>query len=918
MNVPNRYKGFSKLPENVQQRMDPSLAKKYQMGGSVMQRPLFRQMGGPAQMMPQDMPPPPMGGAPMAPPPMPPPPMDPMAEQMMAAENMGQSAGEDVANAMMMQIDGAEDYESLIDGIRGNELPLDARYQELAGFVGEADAMATPESVLAMTQPTIMMTEQGAVDSGIGELMQGIAGEVDMSGPMDDGVGSLMAAGAGNTPPVNFRNGGPVEVRGFANGTPPTGNSSVIAQAQAMAPEYQKYFAGAMDSKARAADLEEQKRMSQAQMLFDIAGAGLAFAGETQGGTAAERLANALTRTQLTDKIGSRSAGILDAKRAQAAEDRQLRMASLQGALSQAQIDEKARQDLLIKQADSSTVKPISLSPGSQLVSSEGTLLATNSTTTPKTITLSAGQSVFDEEGVLIASMPAKPITYNLSPGQAAYDEKGNIIVERADKPQVINLAPGAIAYDGEGVEIARGADKPAVTHLLGQNQKLVSADGTVIAQGKETKQTVTLGPGQRVVNVNDGSVIAKGPAKFETISLFKLVEAEDGTRELKKQSINVGTDEGIKKAEELMKDGYLSDNNEANAYLNEQIAILAEDRELNRPYTRVINDQIVLINPAKPEEKPKVIFDASGLSSIFGNTTAGITMSIATDEALLEKYAANTLDPEVDDGVSNSTMEAALSAYTTPTSNNFDKSSKDFKITPALPLNNAQIRALRARKAAGFELPPNVYFPDNDTEAAALAILNEPRPQDVAPLGAFLTDDAWGSGAFLKTAANVMTEFIFLPAYFKDAKNATDAVKNLNQEFEQMLLESQGIRESVFQGKKIEVLTPNPANPFVGPESAESKSLILHLRLKDMITRFETQIGDELIFMDDTGKNSVSVKRSILPVLRQLSAGYQLLAKHDIASRGGDPSSIETYQRNQLIKKLDELSSKPKVETTP
>ena len=155
MNVPNRYKGFSQLPENVQQRMDPSLAKKYQMGGSVMQRPLFRQMGGPTDMMPQDMmPPPPMAGAPMAPPPMAPPPMappmDPMAEQMMAAESMGESAGANVADAMMMQIDGAQDYESLIDGIRGNELPLDARYQELAGLVGEADAMATPESVLAL------------------------------------------------------------------------------------------------------------------------------------------------------------------------------------------------------------------------------------------------------------------------------------------------------------------------------------------------------------------------------------------------------------------------------------------------------------------------------------------------------------------------------------------------------------------------------------------------------------------------------------------------------------------------------------------------------------------------------------------------------------------------------------------------
>ena len=349
MNVPNRYKGFSQLPENVQQRMDPSLAKKYQMGGSVMQRPLFRQMGGPTDMMPQDMmPPPPMGGAPMGPPPMggapmAPPPMDPaMAEQLMAAENMGESAGANIADAMMMQIDGAQDYESLIDGIRGNELPLDARYQELAGLVGEADAMATPESVLALTQPTIMMTEQGAMDSGIGELMQGISGDVEMEGPMDEGVGSLMAAGAGNTPPVNFRHGGSVAVRGFSNGTPAAGNSSVIAQAQANAPAYQAYFASAMDSEARAADLEEQKRMSQSQMLFDIAGTALNFAGNTEGNTVAERLANAASQTQLTDKIGARSAGILDAKRAQAAEDRQMKMAGLQASLTQSQTDQAA------------------------------------------------------------------------------------------------------------------------------------------------------------------------------------------------------------------------------------------------------------------------------------------------------------------------------------------------------------------------------------------------------------------------------------------------------------------------------------------------------------------------------------------------------------------------------------------------
>ena len=252
-----------------------------------------------------------------------------------------------------MQIDGAQDYESLIDGIRGNELPLDARYQELAGLVGEADAMATPESVLALTQPTIMMTEQGAMDSGIGELMQGIAGDVEMSGPMDDGVGSLMAAGAGNTPPVNFRNGGPVEVRGYDNG-------GVIEQAKRDTPAYYELFAGD-DAATRAAQLEEQRKMSQAQMLFDIAGTALNFAGQTQGGSVAERLANAASQTQLTDKIGSRSADLLKSKTAQQAEDRQTRLAATQAALAGAQGKEQFDREMSLLKAKPKTAKMMNI-----------------------------------------------------------------------------------------------------------------------------------------------------------------------------------------------------------------------------------------------------------------------------------------------------------------------------------------------------------------------------------------------------------------------------------------------------------------------------------------------------------------------------------------------------------------------------
>ena len=319
---------------------------------NTLNRPLFRQMGGPAAPMPQDMMPPQGMMPPMSP-----------EEEIIDAEQSAEMAGREFVANMMGNIDAAEDVTSMINALRGNEAPLESRYSELAGYVGEADASQTPESVLAMVQPAIMLTEEGAIDSGIGELMSKMAGsEMETPDgsptPMGQGVGELMAMGAGSTPPVNFRNGGPVEVRRFANGTPPTGNSSVISEAQRMAPAYQKFFAGAMDSEARAADLEEQKRLSQAQILFDIAQTALAAGAPTATPmSAAERIAGAVGQTQLFDKVGQRSAGLLQAKQAQAAEDRQLRMAGLQAGLGQAQAEEKFRQELELAGAKKANAK---------------------------------------------------------------------------------------------------------------------------------------------------------------------------------------------------------------------------------------------------------------------------------------------------------------------------------------------------------------------------------------------------------------------------------------------------------------------------------------------------------------------------------------------------------------------------------
>ena len=362
-------KGFEALPEYVQRKIDKEAAEKFMGGGSVMQRPLFRQMGGPASesmaqmaaegqkfLMPQGQ------QAPAN--------VDPQQAQMVQAQEQhfmedGQKVGEMYASEMMNRIDMAEDPKSMIDALRGNEKPLEARYAELAGFVGEADANKTPESVLAMVQPTIMMTEEGAIDSGIGELMKGLVQGVEMEpeSQMMQGVGELMAMGAGNTPPANFNQGGPVMVRKFQAGSPPGGNQdqplepTPLVASDFTVPDMKDSYAAnrALFSQVlgtqadRNARLADQRNLAQAQFFFDLANFGAQLGGTTQGSTLAERIANAATQSQVFDRLGSRGKQFFDAKSAMDAERRQLDLAALQATQTQQAAAIAARNQKLLQ-----------------------------------------------------------------------------------------------------------------------------------------------------------------------------------------------------------------------------------------------------------------------------------------------------------------------------------------------------------------------------------------------------------------------------------------------------------------------------------------------------------------------------------------------------------------------------------------
>jgi hypothetical protein len=298
--------------------------------------------------MPQDMAPPPMAP--------PQPQMDPeMARQAgvlekaeMEARASGEQLGAEYAQNMMAGIDGAQSTEDLINALRGNDKTLDARREELAGYVGQSDANQTPESVLAMVQPVIMMTEEGMMDSGIGALVQQIAGDVEMTTAdgtptdMGMGVGSLMAAGAQEAPaPQNFRQGGAVQR--FDEGGAATSLMSLLdnnfdfgTEVKTQYETLMPLFQSIVDADARVAEAEERAKMDEAQTLLSIARGGLRLAAgdPKSGGSLASQIGSAFEPTAA--EIAALGAQAQERKDTVRAQDQQLRLAALQAGIGQA------------------------------------------------------------------------------------------------------------------------------------------------------------------------------------------------------------------------------------------------------------------------------------------------------------------------------------------------------------------------------------------------------------------------------------------------------------------------------------------------------------------------------------------------------------------------------------------------------
>lgn len=271
--------------------------------------------------------------------------------------------GDDDESDMAKLMDRRPDSpEILMNNLRGDMRSVDARFEELADMVGYNAAQQTPPEVLALLQPVLAGQQPmaGPMPMAPGAApppMAGPAGPPPPPPPMAGPAGPGMPPGAAPPPPggpppggigslpMGMARGGPV-VQNFQAGSDEDGveasdsqpsttaaaaadvgiSSRLLTPAQRQAAKNALFAAFAPTKpstrtmETRVADatrlyqglLGQDKSLTQAQMLFDLAGAGLALAGnvdprtgQPMRGSFAARLAGAAS--QLPAQIGARA-----------------------------------------------------------------------------------------------------------------------------------------------------------------------------------------------------------------------------------------------------------------------------------------------------------------------------------------------------------------------------------------------------------------------------------------------------------------------------------------------------------------------------------------------------------------------------------------------------------------------------------
>lgn len=227
----------------------------------------------------------------------------------MDTENVGIMDGVGVgADAILQQekaIDSADSFDGVMTAVRGKEMNEAEARGELAEIVGPEDAQQTPDSVLALVQPVIEMAQ----GPGIAQFVEEAG--VEEQGPMMAQAQQPMMPQ--QMMPQTMAQGGPVYK--MSTGLTPEMINMLMSSQQPLSLEQMYEQRLPFYQEAYKTDDNTTEKMGKANILFQIAQAGLNLASQPKPGESADPITRLAESTAgPLAKIGEIASGVAAAR----------------------------------------------------------------------------------------------------------------------------------------------------------------------------------------------------------------------------------------------------------------------------------------------------------------------------------------------------------------------------------------------------------------------------------------------------------------------------------------------------------------------------------------------------------------------------------------------------------------------------
>jgi len=798
-------------------------------------------------------------------------------------EQMLQQASTQFAN-----IEEAGDYEEMMNAIRGDQMSIGERRQELAALVGQEDAQETPESVLTLLQPVMQIA---AVEQGIGGLAEEAMGSGAVEGPMAGGIMSTVNMGGeeapmpmeGGEPVQAFRNGGVVRM---ANGGSPLMPASfgmptgMIPQRPALPeiPGLQQGVQERMDlykqmglqASDPTADIEEQKRLSQAQALFDIAGTAFAFAGPgSRTMSPAERLAEATQQTQLFDRLGGRAQQFSEFKRGREKEGREfergLKLTALQGAETErgkalerrAGAEAQERQatfdfarDLMrqdFTQKENETQRDYGARLATQAIEAQERLQRIRGSQSQEDIQLrgTLQRGLAELQGRIAAD--AQQRTFDFTASQAGLDRDFRQSMQ--DR-----------LFDNEReLQVLRGGQALEQIGATGQEQrKTAEARAALEEEQIKLRYGLDLGNQLQLLTAREESDLRTMEQRHEYNlelqeeggDLAELMARQERAHDMYMRRLDREFSSGEARTRRQFEREMAEDAREAGlsereidrrmSVYNNTLDFLLRERGLDQVDTRLAMEAAQLANASEMS----VLSGLAARANRLGDSAKARTIQYLSDPQVLNEYATGQL------GDQTAEFEQLILDYTQP-QRVWDGA--QFVMQPGGQLNPRLVAAIEARKQSGLSVPEMGYSGMQEGGAImgagldpGMGMLRENRGALAGASPELDLSFATGPGSLGARIANTFTKIADYTIAPQSAE-AINAVEALNTDTLVGILDARGQRSNLEMQRKLQDLFPSPGALATDEESLNKTRSLIGM-LNDDILNVQTKIEERLL----------------------------------------------------------------------